>query len=73
MQWKVVLNSPIPRGFYGRNLTSSECKVLRRLGVSCSESWIVVRYADSSTLGILYYPAKQGSGFDHAGVYVTTK
>ena len=40
-EYHPILNSPIPRGAFGRNLTSSECKSLRLLGVSCSERWIV--------------------------------
>jgi hypothetical protein len=67
-----ALNSEIPRGGFGRNLTSSECKTIREHGFSCSVRWIVVRAYDSPHNGILYYPCKTG-GYNNADVYVTTK
>lgn len=67
-----VLNSTIPQGGFGRNLTEGECSRLRKLGHKISRRWIVVRAFDSSELGILYHPVKP-SGFSHAGIYVTTK
>lgn len=67
-----VLNSSIPFGGFGRHLTSSECKNLRAAGHKCSTSWIVVRAFDSANDGIVYYPCKTG-GYNHAGVFVTTK
>jgi hypothetical protein len=73
LSWHPVLNSPIPQGFYGRNLTSTECKALRALGVRCSERYIVTRHAESAHYGIIYKPSHQGSGFDNTGVTVQEK
>lgn len=68
-----ILNSPIPQGHYGRALTSAECRALRDLGRSCSDSWVVVRQvADVDNLGILYKPAP-GGGYNNTKIYVTTK
>jgi len=67
-----VLNSEIPRGGFGRRLTSSECKNIRAEGHSCSETWIVTRAYDSPDHGILYYPCKSG-GYNHADIYVETR
>jgi len=64
-----VLNSSIPQGGFGRNLTSTECKKIRSYGYSCSEKWIVVRAFDSPSYGIVYKPSKNG-GYDHTGIYV---
>jgi hypothetical protein len=66
-----ALNSEIPFGGFGRNLTSNECKKIRKTGFSCSENWIVVRVYDSPNNGILYYPSKHG-GYNNANIYVTT-
>ncbi len=65
-----ILNSPIPKCGFGRNLTSSECKKLRYFKIKCSEKWIVTRIYDSETHGILYFPSKQ-SGYDCANIYVS--
>jgi hypothetical protein len=67
-----ALNSEIPFGGFGRNLTSSECKTIRQNGYKCSQNWIVVRANDSPHNGILYYPCKTG-GYNNASIYVTTK
>jgi hypothetical protein len=66
-----ILTKPIPFDGFGRNLTESECQKLRARGHTLSRRWIVVRHADRPDLGILYYPSRQSSGYDHAGVYVT--
>ena len=68
-----VLNSKIPNGGFGRNITSAEAKNIREWGFSCSEKWIVVRAYDSPNTGILYYPSKTGSGYEHARIFVKTK
>jgi len=68
-----ILNSPISRGGFGRNLTSAECRALRALGWTVSERYVVVRQvSDIDRLGIVYYPARDG-GYSHAGIYVETK
>jgi len=65
-----VLTKTIPSGGFGRNLTSHECRKIRKAGLSCSPRWIVVSSFDSESVGILYYPSRQ-SGFDKARVLVT--
>lgn len=68
-----ILNSPISRGGFGRNLTSAECRALRALGWTVSERYHVVRQvSDIDRLGIIYSPAR-GGGMNHAGIYVKTK
>jgi len=49
-----ILNSHIPLG--GRNLTSSECRKLRGMNVSCSEAWRIMPNGDEN-VGYLFYPA----------------
>ena len=63
-----VLKKPIPFGGKGRNLTSSECKALRNLGVSCSESYMVNRLQDLDYRGALYRPAE--NGYSSVGITV---
>lgn len=73
MNWKRgILQHPVPQGGFGRNLTQVECQRLRDWHrIKLSPRWIVVRAYDSPLAGILYYPSRQGSGYDHAGIYVT--
>lgn len=67
-----VLNSTIPAGFFGRPLTSAECRALRLLGIRCSTRWIVVRQVtDIDDLGVLFRPAP-GGGYNTCRIYVTT-
>jgi len=66
----LVLNSDIPS--HGRNLTSTECRAIRKNGFSCSPTWLVERAFDSAYHGIIYRPCKSG-GWDHAGLFVETK
>lgn len=70
-----ILNSPIPIGTFGRNLTSAECRALRKLGWTVSERYIVVRQIfDSGNIGIVYKPAKgKACGYYHCDIYVETK
>lgn len=68
-----ILTRPIPRGGFGRRLTSAECRALRTLGWTASERYIVVRQVgDIDHLGIVYYPVRDG-GYSHAGIYVEIK
>ncbi|WP_157771940.1 hypothetical protein [Ralstonia solanacearum] len=72
----VILNSPIPTGHSGRNLTSTECRALRALGWSVSERYFVVQVNGNSAFGIVYYPAsdyKETGVCNNAGIYVETK
>ena len=67
-----VLRRAIPAGGFGRNLTRAECIALRRLGIQCSERWIVVQRNGLAHFGLLYYPTRHDSrGFDNASVRVT--
>jgi hypothetical protein len=72
IDWHPVRTQPIPKGFPGRNLTRTECARLRARGHRCSPRDIVMRHADSPSLGIVYRPA-QGGGFTHAGIDVTRR
>mgnify|MGYP000265119617 CR=1 FL=1 len=50
-----ILNSSIPMGGKGRNLTSSELKTLRTYGYKCSTGWRVVRTGgDADWIGAAY-------------------
>lgn len=51
-----ILKSPIPSSGKGRNLTSSECKELRKHGIACSPSMVVISICGSTTTGLLYRP-----------------
>jgi len=67
-----ILNKRIPFGAFGRNLTSAECKALRKHGVSCSESWIVNRRFDNPCLGTLWYPSP-GGAYNNSSILLETK
>lgn len=68
-----ILNSPIPLKRFGRNLTSAECRALRKLGWSVSERYVVIRgVTDIDSFGTVYYPA-EGNGYYNACIYVQTK
>ena len=63
-----ILNSPV-RNI--RNLTSSECALLRAEGVSCSPAWIVSPDGSGDRSGgWLYSPAANG-GHDNADIYAS--
>lgn len=66
-----VLNSKIPFGAFGRNLTSSECKALRKHGVTCSEKYLVNRRYDSPSYGYLWSPNPRG-GYDNTDIILET-
>lgn len=72
MKFLSILNSEIPAGGYGRTLTSAELSNLRKSGRPCSRGWIVLRYADSPTRGIVYRPARNG-GYDNANILAEVK
>ena len=60
-----VLNSQVPAG--GRNITSSECALLRSEGISCSARYVVMPYAPNINHGgPLYRPGEFG-GLDNTG------
>lgn len=66
-----ILSTCIPQGGFGRSLTSWECTKLRRHGVPCSPTYIVVRAVfDRPDCGLVYKPSPLG-GFDSIGVRVT--
>jgi len=65
-----ILNSSIPMGGKGRNLTSSELKTLRTYGYKCSTGWRVVRTGgDADWIGAAYRP--QGGSLSNVGVVLT--
>ena len=66
-----ILNSSIPMGGKGRNLTSSELKTLRTYGYKCSTGWKVIRTGgdDADWIGAAYRP--QDGGLSNAGVILT--
>jgi len=66
-----ILNSPIPFGGKGRNLTSAELKTLRTHGYKCSTGWKVIRTGgdDADWIGAAYRP--QDGGLSNAGVVLT--
>ncbi len=68
-----ILNSPIPFGGKGRNLTSSELKTLRTHGYKCSTGWKVIRTGgdDADWIGAAYRPHRRCGGFSSVGVVLT--
>lgn len=53
-----VLEAEIPFGGSGRRVTPGECARLREQGITCQETYIVVRSSvDTPRLGYLYEPA----------------
>jgi len=51
-----ILNTNIPVGGFGRRLTSTELKSLRKYGYTAHRNSIVVRYDNNcSSDGVIYY------------------
>jgi hypothetical protein len=66
-----ILRRAVPRTFFGRELTETERRDLRRMGRPVPPGSIAVRAADAGELCIVYRPA--GTGYTHADIYVVPK
>ena len=67
-----ILNSDIPKGCFGRRLTRTELKSLRKNGYIAHRNSIVVRFdSHCSSNGIVYYLHK--SVYTNQFIHVTTK
>ena len=68
-----ILNSSIPIGGKGRNLTSSELKTLRTHGYKCSMGWKVIRTGgdDADWIGAAYRPHRRLGVYAPVGVLLT--
>lgn len=66
-----ILEGEIPLGGFGRRVTSTECARLRDHGVTCRETYILVRAAvDTPRLGYLYAPLYTAERFARIEVLV---
>ncbi|MGH8738952.1 MAG: hypothetical protein ACREU5_12065 [Burkholderiales bacterium] len=66
-----ILESEIPLGGFGRRVTPAECARLREYGITCKETYIVVRSAvDTPRLGYLYAPLYTAERFARIDVLI---